>query len=512
MKGLNASRREFLRVASSLSALGAVGGPLGINLAAINAAAAQTPAPGDYKALVCIFLFGGNDACGTVLPTDPDTWNRYTTTRNAGSTALALPPVGAPSNGARGTSGFLGGVLPITPRTAQGFPPGTVGSGVRPFALHPALVKTRALFNSGKLAILANVGMLVQPTTKANYNTRNWPLPRSLFSHNDQTDEWQSGAGEGARYGWAGQMGDLFVSGNTHPIFTTVSTSINAVLLDGRQVNQYQVSYNSTTQSAAAIHMQFANPGGGLFNSRGAQDVVRTIMTAPTGSSLFTRDYAAVVNRSLDAEAVLTSAFAGATVAPPTQYIVPSTGNLATNPIATQLQSVAQFVAAHNTLGARRQVFFVSIYGFDLHSGLASAEPDLLAQLDHGLDYFYTTLKTGLSVGDMSSQVTTFTMSDFGRTLTSNGDGVDHGWGAHHFIMGGAVRGGDIYNQFPTIGVDIKNGFNNPDGISSGNLIPTVSVDQYAATLGAWFGVSAANLNTIFPNLHNFSSANLGFV
>lgn len=511
MNHINPSRREFLRVASSLSTLGAVAGPVGINLAAIGAAAAQTAMPSDYKALVCIFLFGGNDSANMILPTDTDSWGRYEAARKQGTAPIALPPVGTPSSGARGASGYLGGVLPITPRTAQAFPPGTVGSGARSFALHPALVKTRGLFDSGRLAVLANVGMLIQPTTKAQYGSRKWPLPRSLFSHNDQASEWQAGSAEGARIGWAGQMGDLFASANGSPLFTAVSTSINAVLLAGRQIDQYQVSYNKTAQSAGAIHMLAANAGQSIFNSRGAQDVARAIVTAPAGSSLIQRDYAAVARRSLNAEAVLSAAFAGSPVAPPTQYTNPSTGETGSNPIATQLQSVAQFIAARNTLGTKRQIFFVSIYGFDTHSGQSSAQPTLMAQLDHALDYFYGTLKTGMGT-DMTPNVTAFTMSDFGRTFTSNGDGSDHGWGGHHLVLGGAVKGGDIYNQFPTVGVDLKGKFDNPDGISSGVLVPTVSVDQYAATLGAWFGVGASELKLIFPNLANFGKANLGFV
>jgi uncharacterized protein (DUF1501 family) len=504
MQRIDPSRRVFLRAAGALSMLGRAGAPLGINLAAIGAAAAQTTTPpADYKALVCIFLFGGNDATNMVLPTDADSWTRYQNARNQGAQPIALLAAGTPpdTTAARGTPAFLGGVLPITPKTAQAFPAGTAGAGARTFALHPLLTSTQSLFTQGKAAILANVGTLITPTTKAQYLGKQVPLPRSLFSHNDQQSEWQSGAAEGAQVGWAGQMGDLLASANgANAIFTAISTSGNAVLLAGNTILQYQVS------AAGAVGINGIG-GASLFGTAAGPAALRNVITTPSSTSLYPADYAAVVNRSIAAGATLNSALAGVTVTAPTQYTNPITGNLANNPLATQMQTVTRIIAAAPALGVKRQVFFVSIGGFDTHANQNGVQPNLMAQLDHGLAYLYNTL-AGLG---LANSVTAFTMSDFARTFTTNGLGTDHAWGSHHFVVGGAVNGGDIYNQFPTVGVDLA-AFNNPNAVGSGALIPTASTDQYAATLGAWFGVTPANLATIFPNLAHFTPTNLGFV
>src|SRR6267142_2094812 len=504
MKRIDVSRREFLRASSALSILGPVAAPFGVNLATIGAAAAQTTTPPtDYKALVCVFMFGGNDASNMVLPTDTDSWTRYQAARNQGAQPIALMPAGTPpdTTAARGTPAFLGGVLPITLKTAQAFPAGTAGSGARPFALHPLLTNLQSIFTQGKVAVAANVGTLLTPTTKTQYQGKQVPLPRSLFSHNDQQSEWQSGAAEGARIGWAGQMGDLLASANgANSIFTAISTAGNAVMLAGNTILQYQVS------ASGAVGINGIS-NASLYGTSSGPAALRAVITTPSSSSVYPSDYAAVVNRSISAGSTLNTALAGVTVVAPTQYTNPITGNAATNPLATQLQTVAHIIAAAPALGAKRQIFFVSIGGFDTHANQNNVQPNLMAQLDHGLAYFYTTL-SGLGLAD---SVTAFTMSEFARTFTTNGLGTDHAWGSHHLVVGGAVKGGDMYNQFPTVGVDLG-GFNNPNAVGSGALIPTVAVDQYAATLGAWFGVTPANLATIFPNLARFTPATLGFV
>jgi uncharacterized protein (DUF1501 family) len=503
---LPASRREFLRRSSALSLLGATGAPLGLNLAAIGSAAAQSATPPtDYRALVCVFLFGGNDTSNFVLPTDPDSWARYQAARNQGAQpiALAAPGTAPVLTAARGTPAWLGGVLPVVPATPQALPPGTSGTGPRTFALHPLLTNLQGLFSSGKLAVVGNLGTLITPTTKATYNARTVPVPRSLFSHNDQQSEWQAGLAEGARTGWGGQMADLLASTNgSNAIFTAVSSAGNAVLLAGNTTVQYQVSTNGAT----AINGIGATS---LFGTSQGPAALRQVATAAGAGSLFQADYAAMVTRSIGAQGTLNTALAGVTVAAPTQVMNPVSGVLVNNPLALQLQVIAKIIAAAPTLGTKRQVFFVSLGGFDTHANQNVSQPTLMAQLDHGLGYFQATLQTL----NLASSVTTFTMSDFGRTFTTNGLGTDHAWGAHHMVLGGAVRGGDFYNQFPTVGVDLPaSGFVNPDAVGSGALIPTVSVDQYAATLGAWFGVTPSNLGVIFPNLKNFSVANLGFV
>jgi len=275
------------------------------------------------------------------------------------------------------------------------------------------------------------------------------------------------------------------------------------VLLAGNTTVQYQVSNTGAT----AIN---GIGGTALFGTSQGPAALRQVATAAGAGSLFQADYAAMVTRSIGAQGTLNTALAGVTtVTAPTQMTNPVSGVLVNNPLALQLQVIAKIIAAAPTLGTKRQVFFVSIGGFDTHANQNVSQPTLMTQLDHGLGYFQDTLQAL----NLASNVTTFTMSDFGRTFTTNGLGTDHAWGAHHLVLGGAVRGGDFYNPFPTVGVDLpSSGFLNPDAVGSGALIPTVSVDQYAGTLGAWFGVTASNLGLIFPNLKNFTAANLGFI
>ncbi len=497
------SRREFLRRAGALSMLGPAT-PLALNLAALGTASAQSA--GDYRALVCIFLYGGNDAYNTVLATDTASWNAYTTVRNQAPDPIALRAAGvaAVPGAAPGSPDRLGGVLPITPINGQG----------RSFALHPQLVAVRDLFAAGRLAIVPNVGPLVRPTSKADYKNPGFPKPASLFSHNDQQSAWQALASEGAVHGWGGRMGDLLAGSNGRSVFTSISASGNAVWLSGRQVLQYQVS------TAGAIRV--GGNGNTLFGSTVGLDKMRSIMRSSRIDSMLARDHAAVAARSMDAEAALTAALPPANSAPfgtvgitgsdpMLQYDNPITGSKANNALAQQLQVVARTIAARNTLGMRRQVFFVSLGGFDTHDVQNRNHTDLMARLSHALAYFDGVLGA-LGVREA---VTTFTASDFGRTFTSNGDGTDHGWGGHHFVMGGAVKGRDLYGSFPQYGLpDGQGDFTSPNQIANGVMLPGASVDQIGATLGRWLGVTDGQLAELFPNLANFDASrrNLGFL
>ena len=509
-------RRHLLRVGGAFSMLG-VGAPFALQLAAAGSAAGQS-AP-DYRALVCIFLFGGNDSNNMVLATDTDSWGRYFAIRNTGADPIALMPVGtAPTPvgqtsavtgrvAALGTPEAWGGVLPITPRTAQAIPAGTNATS-RTFALHPFLGSLQGLFNQGRLAVVANVGTLVQPTTKTQYQTRSVPVPTSLFSHNDQQSTWQALSTEGARTGWGGKLADLMASMNgSSTLFTAVSTGGNAVFLSGQSVIQYQLSTGA--QPAVVITGQ---QGGSLFGSTVAPTRVRDIITDTSLTSNFAADYSSVVSRSINAATSVNNAFTQTIVTnvpAASAYTNPITQRVETNTLALQLQTVARMIASGATLGVRRQVFFVSLGGWDTHDFQNSTQPNLLAKVAHAMSYFDEALGNIGGI-DRRSQVTTFTASDFSRTITTNGDGTDHAWGGHHLVMGGAVRGGDMYGQFPTIGADVS-GFNNPDNIG-GSAIPTTSVDQYGATLGRWFGASETELDLIFPRLAGFSRRNLGFV
>ena len=509
-------RRHLLRVGGALSILGAAA-PFALQLAAAGSAAGQA-AP-DYKALVCVFLFGGNDGNNTVLATDSDSWGRYFAARNTGADPIALMPVGTPPTPVGQVSPVTGrtakldtpeawgGVLPITPATTQPVPPGT-NATTRSFALHPFLAPLRNLFNQGRLAVVANVGTLISPITKTQYQQKTVAVPSNLFSHNDQQSIWQAGSAEGAKRGWGGLMGDLLASMNgNNTLFTAVSVSGNAVFLAGQNIVQYVLS--TSAQPAVVIG---GAQGSSLFGSSLGPAQLKALITDTSPVNNLASDYASVVNRSIVAAAAVNSAFSQSVVtgvAAPTAYTNPTTGQVEQNSLALQLQTVARMVAAGPSLGLRRQVFFVSLGGFDTHNFQNATQPNLLAKIAHAFAYFDNAL-TNIGGVDKSNTVTTFTASDFSRTFTTNGDGTDHAWGSHHLVMGGAVNGKDIYGQYPTLGVDLGS-FSNPNMIGNA-LIPTLSVDQYGATLGNWLGVSASNLASIFPNLANFGVKNLGFV
>ncbi|MEO8807008.1 MAG: DUF1501 domain-containing protein, partial [Burkholderiaceae bacterium] len=492
----------------------AAAAPLALNLAAVGSAAAQSAS--DYKALVCIFMFGGNDSLNMILPTDTASWANYTTVRNQAPDSIALlaPGTAPVGTAAAGSPARLGGVLPITPVNAQG----------RTHALHPLMGSLQSMFNTDKrLAIVANVGPLLLPTSKAQFSMASHPKPASLFSHNDQQNTWQTFKPEGATVGWGGRLGDLLASQNGRSVFTSISASGNAVWLSGQTVQQYQVSTNG------AIRMG-ADSNGKIYGSTDVAAAMQRIVSGTRGGHVFETDLAAVSQRSIDAEVTLraalkapsdalfgtppaTGATYNANTDPKLQYDNPLTGAKASNSLAQQLQVVARMIDASSaaSIGAKRQVFFVSIGGFDSHDNENRNNADLMARLAHAMRYFDTTL------GAMGAQnkVTAFTASDFGRTFTSNGDGTDHGWGAHHFVMGGAVNGGDIFGNFPVLGA--KNANNNnfdssPNQLGNGSLLPETSVDQLGATLAKWFGVSDSNALTVFPNLANFTARDLGFM
>ncbi len=447
-------RREFLRRSSALGLAGAAA-PWALNLAAMGEAAAQA-APGDYKALVCVFLYGGNDYGNTLVPFDAASHAAYAGIRQALATprdALAATALAQIVDG-------------------------------RQMALAPQLGKLKGLWDAGRLAVQLNVGTLVQPTTLAQYKARSVPLPPKLFSHNDQQSVWQASTPEGATSGWGGRLGDLFLNGNGVSTFTCINVSGNAVFMVGKQAVQYQVS----SSGAVAVN-GITKP---LFGSQACADALRGLVTADR-SHWMEAELNRVVKRSVDAQAQLSTALAG----------VPALGTPfdTASSLSAQLLMVARLIAARQALGAKRQVYFVSIGGFDLHDLLAAQHPGLLTSIDNALASFYAaTVELGVA-----EQVTTFTASDFGRTLSSNGDGSDHGWGSHHFVMGGAVTGGRYYGALPSVSV------NGPDDVGQGRLLPTTSVDQLAATLATWMGVPASDLSLVLPQIANYSTRDLGY-
>lgn len=467
------SRRAFLRRSKQLAVAGSASS-FALGLAGIGEAAAFS-AGNDYKALVCIFLYGGNDHNSTLMPFDSTNYDLYSAIRGGGAGQTAGGITLARSS------------LAATALTPSG---GQVLTNNLQYALAPQMTRLKALFDAGRMAPLLNVGPLVAPLTLAQYNSSNLvanPRPAKLFSHNDQQSTWQSSKPEGATDGWGGRMGDLAMSSNANALFTCISATGNAVFLSGQQALTYQVSSNG----ALAVNGIKSN----LYGSSAGSAALRTLMTQ-TSNNVFEAEYNRIAKRSIDAEGVVTAALQPITLA---TSFRPATGR---NGLAEQLQVVARLIAARQPLGARRQVFMVSMGGFDLHDNLISNQANLMGQLDFAMDAFYrATVELGVA-----DKVTTFTASDFGRTLQSNGDGSDHGWGSHHFIMGGAVNGGRFYGVAPQISVT------SPDQVGQGRLLPSISVDQYASTLATWFGVSASELPSVSPNIGRFSTSNLGFM
>ena len=458
------TRRVVLQRAMQLGAMG-VATPLAINLAAIGEAAAFDTT--DYKALVCIFMYGGNDYANTVIPYDNTNYNLYHAIRGGG-----------PNQGAGGIAYGRAQLdaTALTPVVAQ-----TLTDNLQ-YALAPQLTGLKSLWDAGRLAVQLNVGPLIQPTTLAQYQSTNRvanPLPPKLFSHNDQQSVWQSNGTEGSTVGWGGRLGDIAMSSNaTNSLLTCISASGNAVFVAGRDALQYQVS-----------------PGGAVkINALNTplRNALNSIITR-NSSHVLENEYAAVTRRSIAMEGVVNTALAA--VNPTTSF---GTGN----PLASQLKIVARLIGARGALNMRRQVFFVSLGGFDNHNLLMQDHPALLQRINDAMSAFYAaTVELGVA-----SQVTTFTASDFGRTLSSNADGSDHGWGSHHFVMGGAVNGGRFYGTAPHVSIQTD------DQVGQGRLLPSTSVDEFAATLARWFGCSAAELPGILPNVGNFSNTSLGFV
>ena len=475
------SRRSFLRRSGQL-ALSGTALPFALNLAAMGEAAAFDAT--DYKALVCVFFYGGNDYANTVVTYDDPGYNQYSTIRGGGA--------GQTAGGIAIAKSALGATLlnPTTPLP-----------GGRQYALHPAMTGMANLFNTGKAAVQLNVGPLVAPLTKAQYlgsDRTTYPLPPKLFSHNDQQSIWQSSSPEGSTVGWGGKIGDLALSGNSTSLFTCINVTGNAVLLSGDSALSYQVS----TNGAVAINGVKNN----VYGSSAVKTALATLIQQPRAHTL-ENEYNKVTARAIGAEAQISTSLAASTVS-----TVFPTGNS----LGDQLKLVARLIGARNGLGAKRQVFLVSIGGFDLHDNLIAQHPALLGKVSDAMTAFYNaTVELGVA-----NKVTAFTASDFGRTLASNGDGSDHGWGSHHFMVGGAVKGAAFYGTAPPVSVANTASAQDQWHVGQGRLLPTTAVDQYAATMASWFGVADSELSGILPNLRRFGTAagrpdyptNLGFM
>lgn len=481
MKDKEQTRREFFR-RTSCAALGAAAFGASLkqfglmsalaqdNVGAMGAQGTAAAAAAPYKALVCIFMFGGNDANNMVVPVDATRYAAYNAVRGPSGLAIAQ-----------------GSLLPINPPSAGAF------------GLHPNMTELASLFNSQKVAVVANVGSLVQPLTRAQYRSGS-SRPYQLFSHNDQQEIWQSARGDvRTQTGWGGRAADKVVAlnqGSGFPITTTVAGS--AVFAQGLVTQPLGIAPAPTALNQVLVLSGF-NTSPEATARKNSMDFLRTIDRQATLVAVASdqTEQAIQVRAALQVDPVLATQFPG-------------------SGIGNQLKQVAKVMKLNQTtLGLSRQVFFCSIGGFDTHQNQLAAHQSLYSQLSQAMNAFYNaTVELGIQ-----NSVTTFTQSDFGRTFEPSGSnagvvGSDHGWGGHQFVMGGSVLGGNFYGVngangtvFPTLQLTGPD-----DADDRGRWIPTTAVEQFGATLSSWFGVSAADLPTVFPLLSRFATPNLGFV
>ncbi|MGA1982413.1 MAG: DUF1501 domain-containing protein [Acidobacteriaceae bacterium] len=443
------NRRTFIKYAS----LAAAGNAAAIRpFGALNALAQGTSS---YKALVCVFLFGGNDANNTLIQFDTAGYNNYSTIRGP----LAIPQ---------------SQLLQL--------------SALPNFALNPNLPDIQTLFDNKNAAFVVNVGTLMEPTTKAQFQAGT-DLPTNLFSHPDQQLEWQNASQSGATStGWAGRIADTlnasYNSGASVPMVTSVAG--DTLFCNGSA---------STPVSVSPGNLGGAQCSEGTTECTAQQQTAQALLSFDSGLTLVQADNS-ITNNAYNYAQTLTAATKSVT---PLMTVFP-----ANNALAAQLKQIAQIIQVRAALGVTRQIFFCGIGNFDTHADQLTLQNALLASISPALAAFYAaTVEMGVQ-----SEVTTFTMSDFSRTFQPNSNtGSDHAWGSHHIVLGGAVNGGQMYGTFPTLAL------NGPDDSgTNGRWVPSTGSVQYAATLASWFGVSAAQMPAIFPNIGSFSTANLGFV
>ncbi len=451
-------RRRFMQAASGLMI------PAVVPFAAHNAHArlneiVNLAAGDDYRALVCVFMFGGNDGNNLIVPRDPADHARYAGPR--GRLAIGRDQL-----------------LSVKPTNVQG----------REFGFHPAMTGMQTIFNAGKAAVVANVGTLAQPITKAQYNAGNVQRPTNLFSHSDQQFLWNTAmADNSVRSGWGGRLGDRVAALNQSGSLTTcMSVAGNSTFLSGDTIRSFPVSpsgqfgldfyENSTETQPLSTGIQKL-----LGQSAARVNIMDGVWLDILSGAITNQKQ---ISAALNAASPFTTVF-------------PNTG------IGQAMRMIARLIVARSAFGAKRQVFFAAIGGFDTHGeDQPQRQSELLGEVSGAMSALYN----ATAEINMSENVTSFTASDFNRNFVTNGKGSDHAWGSHHVVVGGAVKGNAMYGTFPTHIVD------GPDDVGKGTWIPTTSVDQYAATMANWFGVTGTDLNAVFPNLSRFPTANLGFM
>ena len=467
------SRRDFL----SRSVTAACAGGLLPNLLTQSARAADTSG---YKALVCLFFFGGIDNNDVLIPRDNASYNLFSNTRESLLDAYAANPAAQ--------SRLRADLVPLNPLNS-----GVLGG--REFGLAAEYSPLVDLFDAGELAVVGGVGPLIQPTTRQQFNNRSVPLPKQLFSHNDQQSTWMSFNTEGELQGWGGRFIDRMKASDPslRTDLAAITTFGNTVFLSGAGEAPFALS----SSGALPIRiLETRNILGTTSEHAAVRDQIESILTSSGGSSenQFANDFLSLQSTGIGVSQDFREFYENRTPLS-TQFPGGQAGG--------QLRAVAEAISLRNELNVSRQVFFVGMGGFDSHSNQAQSLPGLQQQLVGGSTAFRDAM---VELG-VWQDVTLFTAADFGRTLNDNGDGSDHGWAGHHFVAGGSVRGQRVYGSFPSSDISA------PDYTDDrGRLIPGVSVEQYAATLGGWFGLTPAELNDALPNLGNFNSTDLRFM
>ncbi len=443
------NRRRFLSHSCQLGLASATLGSSLLQLSLARQASAQGAA--DYKALVCILLAGGNDSYNMLVPYDTSAYEGYAAIRS--DLALAREDL-----------------LPLVSSDAQG----------HSYAVHPGMPGLQSLFASGDAAMLANVGTLLEPMNPAALLDESLKAPLGLFSHSDQIQQWQTVVSdERIAQGWGGRVADLLEGGNpSNGISMNISLSGNNVFQSGNLSSPYAIS--ASGDGAPALN-GYDDPGERGEFTRGSIDA----LLADAKNNIFRREYGARLATAIDAQVIFVDALGSAGELPTT---------FSSTPFSAALRQIARVINARSALGASRQTFFVTVGGWDHHDDVIDNQAAMLPAIDTGLVEFHNAMNA-LGIAD---QVTTFTTSDFGRTLTSNGKGSDHGWGGHHIVLGGAVNGSQVYGDYP----DIYPG--NPLDVGRGIYAPTTSVDEYFAELALWFGVSGGDLDSVLPNIGSF--------
>jgi uncharacterized protein (DUF1501 family) len=447
--GPGISRRRFLGQASCAAVGTTALFNTVVNMGMLNALAADST---EYRGLVCLFLSGGIDSFNVLVPRGAAEYAEYAAVRGD----LALPQ---------------DQLLPITPATADG----------REYALHPGLVELQSLFEQGRLAVLANVGTLVEPTTLQQFKNGSVALPLGLFSHSDQAMHWQTSLPDQRNAsGWAGRMADVLQEGNCNQnISMNISLSGSNVFQTGQYVAHYTITENGST----GLRDYGGSSPGALVRTEAIDGLLGLHY-----QHLFEKTFAARMRSAIDAHVEFSQAIAA---------VPPLATQFSNTTLSRRLRMIALTIAARDALCMRRQTFFVEAGGWDHHDEVLQNQEAMLPVVSRALSEFQSALDE-LGVAD---QVTTFTASDFGRTLSSNGRGSDHAWGGNHLVLGGSVQGGDIYGSFPALHAG------SPLDTGRGRLIPTTSVDEYFADLALWFGVPAADLDLVLPNLERFYAA-----